>query len=148
LLTRRPRLSTSWSTRRVETPQTYACWTTETSACSERLRGCRNDGKTALAQLRDLQLDLARARIPAPRPIAVAMRRPILRSPLAELGPDQLGHLDLHQLLHDPAHAVADHIAVLISEHLPDDLLDRHPVCSGHPSVPPLNVETWNSRRA
>src|SRR3954471_3399057 len=45
LLMRSPRLSTSWSTRRVETPQTYACWTTDTSACSERLRGCRKLGK-------------------------------------------------------------------------------------------------------
>jgi hypothetical protein len=42
---RNPRLSTSWSTRLVETPHTYACCTTLTSACSERFRGCKNDGK-------------------------------------------------------------------------------------------------------
>jgi hypothetical protein len=43
--TRSPSDSTSWSTRRVDTPHTYACCTTDTNACSERCRGCRNDGK-------------------------------------------------------------------------------------------------------
>ena len=33
------------STRRVETPQTYACWMTPSSACSERRRGSRMLGK-------------------------------------------------------------------------------------------------------
>ena len=33
------------STRRVETPHTYACWTTASSACSDRRRGSKNDGK-------------------------------------------------------------------------------------------------------
>ena len=46
----------------------------------------------ALADLRDLQLDLARPGVPAPRPIPVAMRRTILRATVAELCPDQLGH--------------------------------------------------------
>ena len=38
---RNPSDSTSWSTRRVETPQTYACCTTDTIACSERFLGCK-----------------------------------------------------------------------------------------------------------
>jgi hypothetical protein len=42
---RSPSDSTTWSTLRVETPATYASWTTETSACSERLRGSRKLGK-------------------------------------------------------------------------------------------------------
>src|SRR3954447_16145118 len=45
---------------------------------------------TALADLRDLQLNLARARVPPPWPIAVAMRRTI-RGPLAVGRADQLG---------------------------------------------------------
>src|ERR671927_324805 len=59
-------------------------------------------------------------------------RRALLRAALAALGTDQLAGLDLHQLLSQPAHALAQHIGVLIDQHLPDDLLDRHPVCSGH----------------
>jgi len=60
------------------------------------------------------------------------MRRAILRSALAVLGTDQLGDLDLHQLLHQPPHTLAQHVGVLVDQLLPDDLLDRHPVCSGH----------------
>src|SRR3954470_14712798 len=44
----------------------------------------------ALAQLGDLQLDLTRARVPAPGPIPVALRRPVIGPALAELGADQL----------------------------------------------------------
>jgi hypothetical protein len=51
---------------------------------------------------------------------------------LAALSADQLGHLDLHQLPGQPPHRLAQHIGVLIDQHLPDDLLDRHPVRSGH----------------
>ena len=60
------------------------------------------------------------------------MRRPILGPALAALGPDQLGHLELHQLRRDGLDRLADHIGVLIEQHLPDDLLDRHPVGTGH----------------
>jgi Transposase len=42
---RSPSDSTSWSTRRVETLHTYACWTTASSARCERRRGSRNDGE-------------------------------------------------------------------------------------------------------
>jgi hypothetical protein len=83
-------------------------------------------------QLRDLQLDLARPRVPPPSPIAVAMRRAILRAPLAQLGAHQLADLRLHQPLSDPAHRLAHNIGVVLQQHLPDDLLDRHPVHSGH----------------
>ena len=82
----------------------------------------------ALADLRDLQLDLARPRVPPPRPIAVAMRRAILGPALTVLGADQLGDLGLHQLARDRLHRLADHVPVLIAQHLPDDLLDRHPL--------------------
>jgi hypothetical protein len=85
----------------------------------------------ALADLRDLQLDLARARVPPPRPIAVAMRRAILGA-LTVLSADQLGHLGLHQLLCHQAHRLADHVAVLLAQHPADDLLDRHPLGTGH----------------
>jgi hypothetical protein len=42
---RSPRLSTSWSTRLVETPHTYACCTTASNACSERRLGSKKLGK-------------------------------------------------------------------------------------------------------
>src|SRR4051794_26127579 len=77
----------------------------------------------ALTDLRDLQLDLARTRVPAPRPIAVAMRRAILRA-LTALRADQLTDLGLHQLLGDRPDRLANHVSVLIAQHLPDDLED------------------------
>jgi hypothetical protein len=59
------------------------------------------------------------------------MRRSVL-SALPALSADQLGHLGLHDLLSDHAHGLADHVAVLLAQHLPDDLLDRHSVPTGH----------------
>jgi hypothetical protein len=89
----------------------------------------------ALADLRDLQLDLARPRVPSPRPIAVAMRRAVLAA-LTVRRADQLGDLGLHQLLRHRPHGLPDHVAVLLAQHLPDDLLDRHPVPTGHRRPP------------
>ena len=40
-----PKACTSASTRRVETPWTYASWITATSARSARVRGSNNVGK-------------------------------------------------------------------------------------------------------
>src|SRR3954462_7277528 len=67
----------------------------------------------ALTDLRDLQLDLTRPRVPPPGPIAVAMRRPVLGA-LAMTGADQLGHLGVHQLAGDRPHRLADHVTVLL----------------------------------
>jgi hypothetical protein len=64
------------------------------------------------------------------------VRRPILRPPLATLRADQLGNLDLHHLRRDRLDRLADHVSVLIEQHLPDDLLDRHPVGTGHAAPP------------
>jgi hypothetical protein len=63
---------------------------------------------TALTDLRDLQFDLTGARVPAPRPIAIAMRRAVLVPALAVLGADQLGHFELHQLRGDRLDRLAD----------------------------------------
>jgi hypothetical protein len=60
------------------------------------------------------------------------MCRPIVRTTLAALGADQLRDLDLHQLRRDRLDGLADHVGVLLEQHLPDDLLDRHPVGTGH----------------
>jgi hypothetical protein len=68
------------------------------------------------------------------------VRRAVLGTALAALGADQLGHLELHQLRRDGLDRLADHIGVLIEQHLPDDLLDRHPVGTGH-GWRPLSVE-------
>ena len=64
------------------------------------------------------------------------MRRPIIGPALAELGADQLRDLELHQLSADGLDRLADHIGVLVEQHLPDDLLDRHPVGTGHAAPP------------
>jgi hypothetical protein len=85
----------------------------------------------ALTDLRDLQLDLPGTRVPAPSPVAIAMRRTVLGA-LPVGGADQLGHLGLHQLLRDRPDRLADDVTVLLVQHLPDDLLDRHPVPTGH----------------
>jgi hypothetical protein len=75
------------------------------------------------------------------------MRRSIFGPPLAALGADQLGDLELHHLGRDRLDGLADHVGVLIQQHLPDDLLDRHPVDSGHRRCL-LLVEPWNVRRS
>ena len=90
----------------------------------------------ALTNLRDLQLDLTGPRVPPPGPIPIAMRRAILRPALTTLRADQLADLGLHQLLRDRPDGLADHITMLIAQHLPDDLLDRHPVLTGHRRPP------------
>jgi hypothetical protein len=89
----------------------------------------------ALPDLRDLQLDLTRPRVPPPRAIPVAMRRAVLGA-LPVRGTDELADLGLHELLRDRPHRLADHVTVLLAQHLPDDLLDRHPVPTGHRRPP------------
>jgi hypothetical protein len=89
----------------------------------------------ALSDLRDLQLDLARPGVPPPRPIAVAMRRAVLGA-LTMRRADELGHLDLHQLTGDRLDRLADHVTVLLMQHPADDLLDRHPLGTGHRRPP------------
>src|SRR4051794_36131834 len=64
------------------------------------------------------------------------MRRAILGPALTALRADQLGHLELHQLHRDRLDRLADHIGVLIEQHPLDDLLDRHPVGTGHAAPP------------
>src|SRR3954471_3037217 len=89
----------------------------------------------ALTDLRDLQLDLTRPGVPPPRPIAISMRRAIL-GPLTMSSADELGDLGLHQFLSHRPHRLADHVTVLLAQHRPDDLLDRHPVPTGHRRPP------------
>jgi hypothetical protein len=64
------------------------------------------------------------------------MRRPILRAALTALGADQLADFELHDLRRDRLDRLADHVGVLVEQHLPDDLLDRHPVGTGHAAPP------------
>ena len=96
----------------------------------------------AAAELRDRELELAGARVPAPRAVAVALRQPFLRGPLAAGGADLLGDLRLHQLLADPAQALAQEVeALLVVEQVADDLLGRHPLRLGHRGAP--FVDPW-----
>src|SRR5215213_4452669 len=99
----------------------------------------------ALADLGDLQLDLTGPRVPPPGSIPVAMRRPILRAALTTLGADQLAHFALHDLRRDRLDRLADHVGVLVEQHLPDDLLDRHPVSAPAIAGAPFHRRTLRS---
>jgi len=46
------------------------------------------------------------------------------------------GHLSVHQLLRQPAHSLAQHIGVLVSQHLADQFAHAHPAHVGHPQDP------------
>jgi hypothetical protein len=61
----------------------------------------------ALAELGDLKVDGADPGVPLPLPVAVAVGQPVL-APLMEPGSRQLGHLGVHQLLGEQAHAVTE----------------------------------------
>jgi hypothetical protein len=67
------------------------------------------------------------------------VRHPVIRTPLTELGADQLGHLHLHQLLHHPAQRLAQNVGVLVAHQLGDDLIGRHPLPLGHRGAPSSN---------
>ena len=91
------------------------------------------------AQLRDRQLDLARARMPRPRPIAVALRDPVGRD-LPELGTDLPGDLRLHQLGDHPGDALAHDVGVLTAHQLVDHLRSGHPPVLGHRGASPSSI--------
>ena len=93
----------------------------------------------ALAQLRDLKLDLPGARVPRPRPIAVALRH-ALAGDLTELGADLPGDLGLHQLGDHPRDALAHDIGVLAAHQLVDHLRSGHPPLLGHRGASPSSV--------
>jgi hypothetical protein len=78
-------------------------------------------------------------RLADPTDLALAdPQRAILRPALTALGANQLGHLELHHLRRDRLDRLADHVGMLIEQHPLDDLLDRHPVGTGH-AAPPLS---------
>jgi len=89
----------------------------------------------ALPQLGDLQLDLPRTRVPAPRPIAIAMRGTV-RAALTQRRADQLADLDLHELAHQPPQRLANKVRALIAAQQLDDLSGRHPLPLGHRGAP------------
>jgi hypothetical protein len=49
---------------------------------------------------------------------------------LAIAGAGVLGDLDFHQLLGQPDHGLAQHISVLVGQHLAQQFLDAHPATS------------------
>jgi hypothetical protein len=79
------------------------------------------------------------------RAVAVAVRQPLL-APLAALGADQLRHLHLHQLLHDPEQTLSQEVEPLLLEQVADDLLSRHPLRLGHRGAP-FVVDLARNRR-
>ena len=54
----------------------------------------------------------------------------------AVLGADQLADLHLHQLLHDPAQALAQKVDPVFLKQVADDLLNSHPLRLGHRGAP------------
>ena len=79
-------------------------------AGDQRLLGL---GDVAEQQLGDGQLDLPGARVPAPRPVPVALADALLVGALAELGADLRRDLGLHHLGDHPGHAFSHHFEVL-----------------------------------
>jgi hypothetical protein len=64
-------------------------------------------------------------------PLILAVR---LKAPCGALrGADQLAHRHLRG---NGLDRLADHVGVLVEQHLPDDLLDRQPVGTGHAAPP------------
>jgi hypothetical protein len=85
----------------------------------------------ALPQPWDGQLDRPHPGVPGPLPVAVAARHPVAAA-LAVAGASLLGDLGLHQLLRQPNHGLAQHVGVLIGQHLADQLAHAHPAHVGH----------------
>jgi hypothetical protein len=52
-----------------------------------------------------------------------------------------LGDLDFHQLLGQPDHGLAQHIGVLVGQHLAHQFLDPHPAQVGHRGAPLVGTE-------
>jgi hypothetical protein len=70
------------------------------------------------------------------------MSEPLLRRPLPVGGANELRHLRLHQLLHDPSQRLAQEIEPILLQQVADDLLNRHPLRLGHRGDSPL-VAPW-----
>src|SRR5205814_9851791 len=70
-------------------------------------------------------------------PIAISVRQPLLAA-LPVLGADQLADLHLHQLLHDPAQALAQKVDAVFLKQVANDLLSSHPLRLGHRGDSPL----------
>jgi hypothetical protein len=89
----------------------------------------------AVPQLGDGQLDRPDPGIPGPLPVAVTADHPDAAA-LTVTGTGGLGDLGLHQLLSQPAHGLAQHVGVLVSKHLADQLAHAHPAHVGHHGAP------------
>ena len=83
--------------------------------------------------LGDLQLDRARARVPAPGAVAVAVGG-ALGAPLVGRGTDLAGDLGLHHRLGEHPDAFTQQIHVVFLEQLADERRDVHPGGGHRPS--------------
>ena len=106
-------------------------------ACSERRRGSKNDGKydAPRALLRDQQLDLPDPRLPRPRAIPIAVRRPCLGRYLSQPGADLIADLGVHDLAGDQRDRLPDEILKPPITHLRNDIGNRHALTFGHRGV-------------
>jgi hypothetical protein len=112
---RTPSCSTTRSTLRAQTPLTQGLLDDGDQrllGAPARLQKAREVPR-ARAQPRDLELDLAHARVPAALAVAVALRRAPPRRALAQPGADHRRHLSLHQRVDHHAHRLTQHVSVL-----------------------------------
>ena len=112
--------------------------------CLQERREIRRTGPLA----RDQQLDPPGPRLPPPRPVPVAMRRPRLRTDLTELSANLSRDLALHQLARDERHRLTHEIIQPTLAHRCDDISNRrHALNLDHRGVSFSN-DSWQSRRA
>jgi hypothetical protein len=84
--------------------------------CSARRRGSKERReRTARGDLGDSQLDGAHSRVPAARPIPVAMAGPFLAA-LVAVSADRRRHLRVRQQLSQQADPLAQHIRLVLAE--------------------------------
>jgi hypothetical protein len=93
-----------------------------------------------LPQLRDGQLDRPDPGVPGALAVAITARHPVAAAlPIASAG--SRPHLSLYQLLRQSAHGIAQHVGVVIGQHLADQLAHAHPAHVGNRGAPLVGSE-------
>ena len=129
-----PSALTRSSTRRVETPATYASDDREQGPLGAPPRLEQRGEVGPVADPRDGELDGADAGVPAPVAVPVAAGEAALGIPLAVGEPGELGHLRLHDRLGEHAHALAEEVRIPVGDRLAQRLEQGHAVV-GHRGV-------------
>src|SRR5215218_8040964 len=128
-----PKAFTNSSTLRVETPCTYASWTTAASARSARLLGSRGARGSSrhLPYPRHLQLHGPNPRVPGALPVTVALSC-ASGTPLVTPCAYVLFYFHLHECLGEHPDALLEEVCVLIDHRLAQQLRESYPQFIGH----------------